>query len=75
MTDHPSYQDSPDESHDSTGGTEELSDDAQDSTEPYDPEKDPDADPEMLTSQHPAHRGENERDPAEGPDDDSATDG
>lgn len=43
MTDHPSDQDSPDESHDSTGGAEERSDDVPDSTEPYDPEKDPDA--------------------------------
>lgn len=36
----------------------------------YDPEQDPDADPEMLTSQHPDHgAGENRRDPAEGADD------
>lgn len=46
-----------------------------DSSEPYDPEQDPDADPEMLTSRHPALTGENERDPAEGPDNESATDG
>lgn len=33
----------------------------------YDPEQDPDSDPEMLTSQHPDHgAGENRRDPAEG---------
>jgi hypothetical protein len=41
----------------------------------YDPEQDPDSDPEMLTEQHPAHVAENERDPAEGADDESATDG
>ena len=41
----------------------------------YDPEQDPDSDPDMLTQQHPAQVGENERDPAEGPDDASATDG
>lgn len=40
----------------------------------YDPGQDPDADPEMLTSQHPDHVGENRRDPAEGADDESATD-
>lgn len=39
----------------------------------YDPEQDPDADPDMMASQHPGHVGENERDPAEGPEDDSAT--
>lgn len=42
----------------------------------YDPAADPDSDPEMLTEQHPASAGgENERDPAEGPDDAAATDG
>ncbi|GGK73063.1 hypothetical protein [Ornithinimicrobium pekingense] len=41
----------------------------------YDPEQDPDSDPDMLQEQHPASVGENERDPAEGPDDASATDG
>lgn len=41
----------------------------------YDPEQDPDADPDMLTEQHPAQEGTNERDPAEGADDASATDG
>jgi hypothetical protein len=41
----------------------------------YDPSQDPDADPEMLTEQHPDHVGENQRDPAEGADDESATDG
>jgi CubicO group peptidase (beta-lactamase class C family) len=41
----------------------------------YDPAQDPDADPEMLTEQHPDHVGENQRDPAEGADDESATDG
>ena len=41
----------------------------------YDPGQDPDADPEMLTEQHPAQQGENERDPAEGADDEPATDG
>jgi hypothetical protein len=44
-------------------------------SEAYDPEQDPDADPAMLQSRHPDHREENERDPAEGPDDESATDG
>jgi hypothetical protein len=44
-------------------------------TQGYDPEQDPDSDPEMLTEQHPAHTGENQRDPAEGADDESATDG
>ncbi len=46
----------------------------QDTTTSYDPDQDPDADPEMMTSKHPALRGENRRDPAEGPDDESATD-
>lgn len=41
----------------------------------YDPGQDPDADPEMLTSKHPDQAGENRRDPAEGPDDESATGG
>ncbi len=43
--------------------------------EGYDPERDPDSDPDMLSGQHPDHVGQNERDPAEGPDDESATDG
>lgn len=42
-------------------------------TEEYDPKQDPDSDPAMLQSQHPDHREQNERDPAEGPDDESAT--
>lgn len=41
----------------------------------YDPEQDPDSDPEMLSQQHASHVGENERDPAEGADDESASDG
>jgi hypothetical protein len=49
--------------------------DTTDGTQGYDPEQDPDSDPEMLTEQHPAQQGQNERDPAEGPDDESATDG
>lgn len=61
MSTHPPHKDTPHE--------------APDGAEPYDPEQDPDADPEMLTSPHPALTGENERDPAEGPDDESATDG
>lgn len=61
MTDQPHHQDAPAETADSAA--------------PYDPEQDPDADPEMLTTQHPALRGENDRDPAEGADDESATDG
>lgn len=43
--------------------------------EGYDPGQDPDADPEMVREQHPDHVGENRRDPAEGADDESATDG
>lgn len=42
-------------------------------TQGYDPEQDPDSDPAMLQSQHPDHREENRRDPAEGPDDESVT--
>lgn len=41
----------------------------------YDPEQDPDSDPEMMTERHPAQDGENDRDPAEGPEDESVTDG
>lgn len=42
-------------------------DDENTTSQGYDPEQDPDADPEMLTSQHPDHDGgENRRDPAEG---------
>lgn len=43
--------------------------------EGYDPEQDPDSDPEMLTSQQPDQVGENRRDPAEGPEDESIADG
>ncbi|WP_109474732.1 hypothetical protein [Ornithinimicrobium cavernae] len=39
---------------------------------PYDPDEDPDADPDMLQERSPAARGVNRRDPAEGPDDESA---
>jgi hypothetical protein len=67
MSEHPTTQGSQDEAPEPEH--------QQPSTAPYDPEQDPDADPEMMTSQHPAQRGENERDPAEGPDDESATDG
>lgn len=43
--------------------------------EGYDPEQDPDSDPDMIAKRHPAEQGENERDPAEGPEDESAPDG
>lgn len=56
-------------------GETHRDDQAPDTAEAYDPAEDPDADPEMLTSKHPAQQGENRRDPAEGPDDESATDG
>lgn len=45
------------------------------SEQPYDSEQDPDADPGMLDDSNPAQDGENRRDAAEGPDDESATDG
>lgn len=41
----------------------------------YDPEQDPDSDPDMLEDKLPAEQGVNERDPAEGADDESARDG
>jgi hypothetical protein len=40
----------------------------------YDPTQDPDADPAMMPSRHPDQRAM-EADPAEGPDDEAATDG
>ncbi len=45
------------------------------SGQPYDPRQDPDTDPDMLQQKAPPEAGVNRRDPAEGPDDESATDG
>lgn len=51
-------------------------DDENPTTQSYDPGQDPDADPEMLTSQHPDHGpGENRRDPAEGAEDEATREG
>lgn len=43
------------------------------SGQPYDPRKDPDTDPDLVQEKAPSGVGENQRDPAEGPDDESAT--
>ncbi|WP_114907776.1 hypothetical protein [Ornithinimicrobium murale] len=45
------------------------------SGQPYDPRQDPDTDPDMLQEKAPPEAGVNRRDPAEGADDESATDG
>lgn len=58
------------------GTMSQTPDDEQTTAQGYDPEQDPDADPEMLTSQHPDHgAGENRRDPAEGAEDEAGSDG
>lgn len=44
------------------------------SGQPYDPRQDPDTDPEMVQEKAPSQAGVNRRDPAEGSDDESATD-
>lgn len=50
------------------------------SGQPYDPRQDPETDADLakenlLQEKAPAQEGVNQRDPAEGPDDESATDG
>ncbi|QDO88443.1 hypothetical protein FNH13_08900 [Ornithinimicrobium ciconiae] len=45
------------------------------SGQPYDPRQDPETDANLSQEKAPAQEGVNQRDPAEGPDDESATDG
>lgn len=45
------------------------------SGQPYDPRQDPETDADLVQEEAPPESGVNRRDPAEGPDDESATDG